>query len=84
MFVDEKPAIKMKRTISTSLFTEVSRPKHIRALYEKAAAAPVVVVNGDDQSEDFFLFCSPVMGRLRRKMRKKIDVDIETRVVSFS
>lgn len=82
MFVDETPVGKSKRNISTSLFTEATRPKHIRILYEKAAAGPVLLVNGDNRNDDCFLFCSPVLGFTRRKMKKKIDAEIETRMVS--
>lgn len=83
LFVDEVPLDKKKRCISTSLFTEASRPKQVRILYEKAAAAPVLVVNSNEPSDDCFLFCSPVFGASQRRIKKKIDAEIETRIVSY-
>lgn len=85
-FIDDNDVsiYKTKRTISTSLFTASTRPQHIQLLYEKAAPTPVVLVcNGDTTSEDNFSVGPLVrIGQTRRQITKKIDAEIETRVVS--
>lgn len=85
-FVDDNDIsiYKTKRAITTSLFTPASRPEHVKKLYDKAAATPVVVVtNGDTNSEVNFVLCSSSsFGHTRRHIKRKIDAEIETRVVS--
>lgn len=85
-FVDDKDVsiYKTKRTITTSLFTPETRPQHIKKLYDKAAATPVVVIsNGDTNSEVNFALCSRAsFGHTRRHIKRKIDAEIETRMVS--
>lgn len=77
-----------QRTIELSLFTASTRPHHIQRLYEKAAAATLPVSNrphmGKTNNVDdcFLMRCSPVLGSTRRKIFKKIDTEIETRIVS--
>lgn len=70
--------------ISTSLFTAATRPQHIRRLYEKAASAPVLLVcngNSDTSSENNYSAGPLSLGHTRRQITKKIDAEIETRVV---
>lgn len=84
-FIDDNDVsiYKTKRTISTSLFTAATRPPHIQKLYEKAAPTPVLLAcNGDTSSENNFSVC-PSVGHTRRQITKKIDAEIETRVVSI-
>lgn len=85
-FVDDNDLsiYKKKRTIATSLFTAATRPDHIRKLYEKAASPPVVLVCNDetDSNAEFFLSSSS-FGHTRRQITKKIDADIESRVVRY-
>lgn len=78
-----------QRTIELSLFTASTRPHHIQRLYEKAAAAATLPVsNGPHMGktsnvDDCFLMrCSPVLGSTRHKITRKIDTEIETRIVS--
>lgn len=76
---------KTKRTISTSLFTASTRPQHIQRMYEQAAPTPVLPIlcnGGDTSSEDSFSVCPLSFGHTRRQITRKIDADIETRVVS--
>lgn len=83
-FIDDNDVsiYKTKRTISTSLFTASTRPQHIQRLYEQAVPAPVVpICNGETSSEDSFSVCPLSFGHTRRQITRKIDAEIETRVV---
>jgi hypothetical protein len=72
----------------TNLFTAETRPRALQALYEAATKTPVHLMRQLDRwrrdghrSSRFFL-CTPVLGNKRRKIRNKVDIDIETRMVS--
>lgn len=73
---------KTKRTITTSLFTPDTRPDHINRLYETAAATPVVPICSDDIDGNDRRSTNTLFGATRRRITKKIDADIETRIVS--
>lgn len=75
---------KTKRTITTSLFTPDTRPDHINRLYETAAATPVLPICSDEIDGNDHLYPATSFGaRTRRRITKKIDAEIETRIVSF-
>lgn len=66
-----------------------SRPEALKQLYEQAAKTPIGAMRQLDRwrrdgcrSSKFFV-CTPVLEQKRRKIRNKIDIDIETRMVSF-
>ncbi|CAH1373174.1 unnamed protein product [Tenebrio molitor] len=70
----------------TNLFTAETRPRALQALYEAATKTPVHLMRQLDRwrrdghrSSRFFL-CTPVLGNKRRKIRNKVDIDIETRM----
>lgn len=74
----------------TNLFTASTRPQALQSLYEAATKTPVHLMRQLDRwrrdghrSSRFFL-CTPVLGNKRRKIRNKVDIDIETRMVSTS
>lgn len=76
-----------KQEFTTGLFNSQSRPKALQALYDAAAKTPVHLMRQMDRwrrdghrSSRFFL-CTPVLGERRRKLRNKVDIDIETRMV---
>ncbi|XP_055551773.1 uncharacterized protein LOC129734079 [Wyeomyia smithii] len=80
-----------KYHIDTSLFTAETRSETLQELYDAAAKTPVPAIaemdrlagtNGTGRrSSDAFL-CTPVLGKTRRKLRAKVDMDIETRLPS--
>ncbi|RZC41482.1 uncharacterized protein BDFB_003034, partial [Asbolus verrucosus] len=70
----------------TNLFTADTRPQALQTLYEAATKTPVHLMRQLDRwrrdghrSSRFFL-CTPVLGNKRRKIRSKVDIDIETRM----
>ncbi|KYB29257.1 hypothetical protein TcasGA2_TC032158 [Tribolium castaneum] len=70
----------------TGLFTASTRPRALQSLYEAATKTPVHLMRQLDRwrrdghrSSRFFL-CTPVLGNKRRKIRNKVDIDIETRM----
>lgn len=85
-FIDDNDVsiYKTKRTITTSLFTASTRPQHIQRMYELAAPTPVlpILCNLDTSSEDSFSVCPLSFGHTRRQIKRKIDAEIETRIVS--
>jgi hypothetical protein len=72
----------------TKLFTVNSRSDTIQKLYEAAAKTPVPTIEQLDKilgirgrrSSDSFV-CTPVLGQLRRRIKKNDNMEIETRVV---
>lgn len=72
----------------TNLFAPETRPVALKALYDAATKNPVHLMRQLDRwrrdghrSSRFFL-CTPVLGR-RKNIRSKIDIEIETRMVSI-
>ncbi|KAI4459646.1 wasp-1 [Holotrichia oblita] len=72
--------------VTTNLFAATNRPRPVQALYEAAAKTPIHLMRQMDKwrrdghrSSRFFL-CTPVLGARRRKIRSKVDIDIETRM----
>ncbi|XP_021712558.1 uncharacterized protein LOC110681100 [Aedes aegypti] len=80
-----------KYHIDTCLFTAETRTETLQELYDAAAKTPVSAIaemdriagynESDHLGSDAFL-CTPVLGQTRRKLRAKVDMDIETRLVS--
>lgn len=75
-----------KHPFDTNLFAPESRPIALKALYDAATKTPVHLMRQLDRwrrdghrSSRFFL-CTPVLGR--RKIKSKVDIEIETRMVS--
>lgn len=71
-----------------NLFNAETRPSSVQILYEAASKTPVHLMRQMDRwrrdghrSSRFFL-CTPVLGAKRRKIKSKLNIDIETRVVS--
>ncbi|XP_062536251.1 uncharacterized protein LOC134205216 isoform X2 [Armigeres subalbatus] len=80
-----------KYHIDTCLFTAETRSDTLQELYDAAAKTPVSAIAEMDRiagyseyerrGSDAFL-CTPVLGQTRRKLRAKVDMDIETRLPS--
>ncbi|XP_017768837.1 PREDICTED: Nance-Horan syndrome protein isoform X1 [Nicrophorus vespilloides] len=75
-----------KHDYDTNLFAPSTRPDAVRALYEAAAKTPIHLMRQMDRwrrdghrSSRFFM-CTPVLGAKRRKIRNRVDIDIETRM----
>lgn len=79
LFTPIENHFKSNYIISTSLFTAATRSKRINELYETAAKKPVHVIK--EVNDDMFL-CTPVLGLTRRRIKRNIDEEIETRMVS--
>ncbi|XP_053682668.1 uncharacterized protein LOC128733088 [Sabethes cyaneus] len=90
-FAQIKTHHRTKYHIDTSLFTAETRSETLQELYDAAAKTPVSAMAEMDRltgqygtgrrSSDAFL-CTPVLGKTRRKLRAKVDMDIETRLPS--
>ncbi|XP_055678577.1 mucin-2 [Lutzomyia longipalpis] len=88
-FVHIKNHFRAAQTFATALFTPATRSAAVRNLYEAAAKTPVSVMRemdtllGQDERRaslaEIFM-CTPVLGQTRRRMRRNIDVEIETRM----
>ncbi|CAH1165564.1 unnamed protein product [Phyllotreta striolata] len=83
-FASLKNHYKAERPFECGLFTPDTRPSALRRLYDTAAKTPVDVMRQLDRwrrdgcrSSRFFV-CTPVLGAKRRRVRNKIDIDIET------
>ncbi|CAH2012247.1 unnamed protein product [Acanthoscelides obtectus] len=69
-----------------SLFTAANRPRALSALYAAATTGPVAAVRQldrwrrDGQRSSGFFVCTPVLQAKRRRMRQKVDIEIETRM----
>lgn len=59
-------------------------------MYENAAKTPVPAIaamdellgQSDRRSSDAFI-CTPILGKIRRRMKNSIDIEIETRTVNL-
>ncbi|XP_076258786.1 NHS actin remodeling regulator GUK-holder isoform X3 [Rhynchophorus ferrugineus] len=85
-FAQTKEHYAAKHQMDTSLFGPESRPQALKLLYEAASKTPVHAMRQLDRwrrdghrSSKFFV-CTPVLGARRRKIRGKVDIDIETRM----
>nr|XP_023023553.1 uncharacterized protein LOC111511756 [Leptinotarsa decemlineata] len=73
-----------KNDLTTNLFVPSTRPTALQALYEAASKTPVHVMRQldrwrrDGHRTSRFFLCTPVLGAKRRKIRNKVDIDIET------
>ncbi|KAF2882237.1 hypothetical protein ILUMI_23930 [Ignelater luminosus] len=81
-----KEHYKAQHDLATNLFNASTRPSAVQALYEAAAKTPIPLMRQMDRwrrdghrSSRFFV-CTPVLGARRRKIRSKVDIDIETRM----
>lgn len=88
-FAHRKHHYEAKQTITTNLFNANTRPIALKQLYDGATKTPVHLMRQMDRwrrdghrTSRFFL-CTPVLGAKRRKIRNRIDIDIETRTVSY-
>lgn len=63
------------------------RPPSLRNLYEKASSdrlsASILDQLRKDSQHSPYLLCTPVLSSKRRRIYNKVDVDIETRIVSI-
>lgn len=90
-FANIKTHYKREQNVQTSLFTPETRTETLKEMYEAAAKTPVPVMDELDRilgenrrrSSDAFL-CTPVLGQIRRRMKGKIDLEIEARMVSLT
>lgn len=89
-FAQQKTHYTSKHEFSTNLFSSSSRSSALKELYEAAAKTPVHLMRQMDRwrrdghrSSRFFL-CTPVLGAKRKKIRNMVDIDIETRMVSYN
>lgn len=90
-FAQIKNHYSTKHRIDTCLFTAETRSETLQELYDAAAKTPVSVIaemdriagysESERRSMDAFL-CTPVLGQTRRKLRAKVDMEIETRLPS--
>ncbi|KAL1509390.1 hypothetical protein ABEB36_004141 [Hypothenemus hampei] len=85
-FAQTKEHYVAKQSMNTNLFGVETRPEALRILYEAATKTPVHAMRQLDRwrrdghrSSKFFV-CTPVLGAKRRKIRGKVDIDIETRM----
>ncbi|KAG5881455.1 hypothetical protein JTB14_025832 [Gonioctena quinquepunctata] len=73
-----------KHELTTNLFAPTTRPRALQALYEAASKTPVHVMRQldrwrrDGHRTSRFFLCTPVLGAKRRKIRNRVDIDIET------
>lgn len=90
-FANIKTHYKLEQKVETSLFTPETRTDTLKEMYEAAAKTPVPVMDELDRilgenrrrSSDAFL-CTPVLGQIRRRMKGRIDMEIEARMVSVA
>ncbi|XP_050303973.1 uncharacterized protein LOC126741554 isoform X2 [Anthonomus grandis grandis] len=85
-FAQTKEHYAAKHPVDTNLFRVDTRPDTLKSLYESAAKTPVHAMRQLDRwrrdgyrSSRFFV-CTPVLGARRRRIRGKVDIDIETRM----
>ncbi|GJQ84280.1 hypothetical protein Trydic_g5221 [Trypoxylus dichotomus] len=85
-FAQLKTHYAANQELTTSLFSAGNRPRPVQALYEAAAKTPIHLMRQMDKwrrdghrSSRYFL-CTPVLGARRRKIRSRVDIDIETRM----
>lgn len=88
-FVQIRNHYKSKLSITSSLFTRETRTPAIQELYDAAALTPVHtmeeidrLLGRDDRTSSEIFLCTPILGQSRKRMRRNIDVEIETRLVS--
>ncbi|XP_031336241.1 uncharacterized protein LOC116165717 [Photinus pyralis] len=81
-----KEHYKTNHVASTNLFNTDTRPTAVQQLYEAAAKTPIPLMRQMDRwrrdghrSSKFFV-CTPVLGERRKKIRTRVDIDIETRM----
>ncbi|KAJ8973516.1 hypothetical protein NQ317_000444 [Molorchus minor] len=76
-----------KHEFDTNLFSSENRPATLQALYDAATKTPVHLMRQldrwrhDGHRTSRFFVCTPVLGAKRRKIRSRVDIDIETRMV---
>lgn len=89
-FLQIKNHFKTDYGIGTNLFTVQTRSEAIRRMYDAAAKTPVHAMEELDElmgirgrrSSDAFI-CTPILERTRRRLKGNIDIEIETRMVSY-
>ncbi len=88
-FLQIKNHFKTDYKITTNLFTVQTRTETLQKMYDAAAKTPVPAIQAMDdligirgrRSSDAFI-CTPILERTRRRMKNKVDIEIETRMVS--
>lgn len=89
-FIQIKNHYKTDFTITANLFTVQSRSDTLRKMYENAAKTPVPTIQQmdeilgqtDHRSSDAFI-CTPILGKIRRRMKNSIDIEIEGGMVNY-
>ncbi|XP_050343196.1 uncharacterized protein LOC126768865 [Nymphalis io] len=85
-FAARKVNFTASNPLKKELFTTDTRPASLRSLYEKATtdrlSASILDQLRRDSQHSPYLLCTPVLSSKRRKIFKKVDVDIETHIPS--
>ncbi|XP_049870045.1 uncharacterized protein LOC126369600 [Pectinophora gossypiella] len=85
-FATRKVHYTANNPLKKGLFTPDTRPTCLRNLYEKATmdrlSASILDQLRKDSQHSPYLLCTPVLSTKRRRIYKKIDVDIETHIPS--
>lgn len=67
------------------LFTRETRSRSVQALYEAAKKSPINLIKHEkgilDNADNTEFLCTPVLGQTTRKMKTKINAEIEIRLV---
>uniref|UniRef100_A0AAR5PSQ1 WASP family protein member n=2 Tax=Dendroctonus ponderosae TaxID=77166 RepID=A0AAR5PSQ1_DENPD len=85
-FAQTKEHYAAKHPLDTNLFGADTRPDSLKALYEAATKTPVHAMRQldrwrrDGHRSSRFFVCTPVLGAKRRKIRAKVNIEIETRM----
>ncbi|ERL87162.1 hypothetical protein D910_04562 [Dendroctonus ponderosae] len=87
-FAQTKEHYAAKHPLDTNLFGADTRPDSLKALYEAATKTPVHAMRQldrwrrDGHRSSRFFVCTPVLGAKRRKIRAKVNIEIETRMTT--
>ncbi|XP_047528482.1 uncharacterized protein LOC125065100 [Vanessa atalanta] len=85
-FAARKVHFTASNPLKKELFTADTRPSSLRNLYEKATtdrlSASILDQLRRDSQHSPYLLCTPVLSSKRRKIFRKVDVDIETHIPS--
>ncbi|CAH1135131.1 unnamed protein product [Ceutorhynchus assimilis] len=85
-FAQTKEHYAAKHPMDSNLFGVETRPDALKSLYEAATKTPVHAMRQldrwrrDGHRSSRFFVCTPVLGAKRRRIRGKVDIDIETRM----
>ncbi|XP_066153154.1 actin remodeling regulator NHS [Euwallacea fornicatus] len=85
-FAQTKEHYAAKHPLDINLFGVETRPNALKSLYEAANKTPVHAMRQldrwrrDGHRSSRFFVCTPILGAKRRRIRGKVDIDIETRM----